>query len=111
MTDEQLQAIKARCETATPGPWIWESCAGKRVRLWTKSSVDYVLEQARDLSGMGWLDMEDNDAGFIAHSREDMSALLAEVARLYAELDALRKKHDPAEMEQRFIHNVWGGHI
>lgn len=54
MTREQLDAIRARVEAATPGPW-------------------QVIATA----------------GFIASAREDVSALLAEVERLRAELDTV----------------------
>jgi hypothetical protein len=93
MTPEQLAAIKARAEAATPGPWVpefsdiylqkygpeycWES--GYFVlRSPEGAVVDYWANQADD-SG---LLLERPDAEFIANARQDVPALLAEVERL-----------------------------
>ena len=93
MTPERLAGIKARCETATPGPWVHEvtsddqrvgPCAGHEdpwdgggpivrapvVRAWRKDP--------------GML----QDFAFIAHARTDVPDLVAEVERLRAALVA-----------------------
>ena len=88
MTDEQLQAIKARCEAATPGTWETnrltyidndvEVNAGKRrypIALCYSTGP-------RDMSQVF-------NADFIAAAREDVPALIAEVERLRAQLDAV----------------------
>lgn len=56
MTPEELKEIKERADKATPGPWSMEHC-------------DYALG--------GFL-----DDLFIAHAREDIPKLVAEIDRL-----------------------------
>lgn len=68
MTDTpDLAAIKRRAEAATPGPWRDRpSVHGNRFR--------YVLiDKAEEYST---LELQPNDARFIAHAREDIPALL-----------------------------------
>lgn len=65
MNDERLRQIRERAEKATPGPWTNDGCdisdpIGRRICF------------IRD----------DDDADFMAHTREDIPALLAEVERL-----------------------------
>lgn len=68
MTDEQLAAIRARCEAATGGPWE----VGHKCEIYTRH---YQVGPIGDF----W---EPADARFTAHAREDIPALLAEVERL-----------------------------
>lgn len=107
ITDEQLAEIKARCEAATEGPWEYD----ERVRV----AAVYSGERRNC-----FLDWEPNDwlsyykfpvsaygeeltdeqrlatMRFIAHAREDIPALLAEVDRLRAENEVLRIQRDAA---------------
>lgn len=108
LTDQQLDDIEQRAAAATPGPWGTYTFGG-----------DTLIEVAADLedTGTGYrarrticrFDEEpmDNDpahrdwdaeqdwqqvradAEFAAHAPEDVAALLAEVRRLRAEVDAL----------------------
>ena len=84
MTPERLQAIRARCEQATPGPWSWApgyvlvSARGDRILV-----LDYTY---------GPRQLTEADAEFVAHAREDVPALLEEVERLQAEVRALRRR-------------------
>lgn len=80
MTDTlDLDAIAARADTATPGPWTWlegEIRGGYDTgiqRPWVADSDD------------------DSDGEFIAHARTDVPALLAEVRRLRAANAALHQ--------------------
>ena len=76
LTDEQLAAIRARAEAATPGPWH---------------------VPGGDDGGADWVDKANGDmvcqctsyrnAPFIAHAREDIPALLAHIDGLQAEID------------------------
>jgi hypothetical protein len=81
-----LQAIKKRCERATPGPWLVERVHHAPER------VGYIVP-ARDRheriveTDSGCYGPNPADADFIAHAREDVPALLAEVSRLSAELE------------------------
>ena len=103
MTDEELDAIKARVEKATEGPWCWENCGEKGndlivgIALHVGSDepcrgqvppdsydehrheyVDAVARKSALLSEMA----TSFDAAFIAHARADIPALIAEVERL-----------------------------
>ena len=84
MTAERIAELEALCNAATPGPWIWESSRGDRVRLWTKPSGDFVVEIGRKPGGWTYFDMTEDDAGFIAHARTALPELLAQVRRLRA---------------------------
>ena len=88
MTDLNLDAIKARCDAATPGPWA-QGMAGDKLL----SEVDYYgafgfVILNGDLSDDGQYGVA--DAAFIAHAREDVPSLVAEVERLRAVLELAR---------------------
>lgn len=106
MTSEELAAIRARVEAATPGPWVSytnapheaaearppsgcsvDSRAAENVLLWAG--------RHRDREG-GFYDdsvVDDvvmrADATFIAHARQDVPRLCDEVARLTSEVERL----------------------
>lgn len=84
MTDEELAAIRARAEAATPGPW---APFGKQV---IDSNQLFVLQ------GLG--DHVYQDADFIAHAREDIPKLLAEIKRL--------RTHPTLEQIDDFLYGV-----
>jgi hypothetical protein len=104
MTDEELAAIRERADAATPGPWnvfrgvIWGRAG---------SSGPYQLSIAKNansssvIEDTGAADRRDRrieaDLGFIAHAREDIPALLAEIDQLHAEVrdgaEALLRTH------------------
>lgn len=67
MTDDELNAIRQRAEAATPGPWM--ALGGSIVR-----ADDDTAEVAN------WISHNDADVAFIAHAREDILALIEEVA-------------------------------
>ena len=96
MTDEQLQAIKERCNKATRGPW--EKYAEYNNRYFTIYSgklplydpvvlAAFIEEEDDDFQCYGVLGAEDAD--FIAHSREDVPALLSEIDILNEMVDIL----------------------
>ena len=75
MNEEQLQAIEERANVATPGLWFYRSqCIYGGMVL---ACVIPIRDNA------------DADAAFIAHARADVPALIAEVRRLRAKLDAV----------------------
>jgi hypothetical protein len=74
-TDElDLDAIEERVNEATPGPWE-TGMRGARKNVYPLLSSDAVAYT----SGT-------DDADFIAHAREDVPKLIAEVRRLRAEV-------------------------
>jgi hypothetical protein len=91
MDDKQLNEIEARANAATSGPWFEGD-------VWV--FTDPIYEDDNRLSnvlGMSYTDPERagaehqrglRNARFIAHAREDVPALLAEVRRLTGELNA-----------------------
>ena len=83
MTKEEMGQIKARVEAATEGPWHWDEEREKLVNDFGDSVITiqigtYALEKPH-LIGYGGCHADEQ---FIAHAREDMPKLLAEVERL-----------------------------
>ncbi|WP_336638443.1 hypothetical protein [Lysinibacillus fusiformis] len=68
---EQLNAIKDRVAKATPGPWRSAGLYGVRTQNDEALSIP----------------LRPSDATFIAHAREDVPALIAEVERLLQQLE------------------------
>lgn len=89
MTDLDLDAIEARANAATAGPWrVW---SGSRVEH--KSAVETAW--SHDADGGDTELVADccptADAAFIAHSRTDIPALVTEIRRLRAEVERLAR--------------------
>lgn len=116
MTEGRLEAIKARAEAATPGPWV------DRLRDF-EGADGYGLESHPTVEANGktvciFCEREiddDNDevnAEFIAAAREDVPALLEEVERLQrvarylatklSTLNASRKKFVGASLDDGY---------
>lgn len=86
LTEQELDAIESRCAQATPAPWTsyWEGRDGESFASFIMQHLDgqqrdlYLTfdysprSEARDLA----------DQDFIAHAREDLPRVLAEVRRL-----------------------------
>jgi hypothetical protein len=64
-----LDAINARCKAATSLPW-------------TSQPYDDLWEVTPVAGGQDYGVFEEADAEFVAHAREDIPALIAEVERL-----------------------------
>ena len=73
---ERLNAIKARAEAATPGPW------GQCVAATCPMGNAYLYLDSEDYVRLA----HDNDMQFIAHSRQDIPWLIEQVERLQAEV-------------------------
>ncbi len=84
MDASRLAAIRARVEAATEGPW--EACT------WDAMERPHVSTANQHNHGHD-LPFTPSDAEFIAHAREDVPALLDEVERLTAALEATRPVH------------------
>lgn len=87
MTRQQLDAIQARLDATTEGPW--EQC-GRGIDGGPSSLTEVVTLDVECMGhcygGTGLGVQNEADAGFIAHARTDVPALLAEVERLRARL-------------------------
>jgi len=68
LNDEQLAEIRKRAEAATAGPWYLNG----DLLVYGDGPYDYIWE----------LETEKIKAEFIAHAREDVPKLLAEIERL-----------------------------
>ena len=103
MTQEELKFIRARCEAATPGPWVdrmlgpYAKPGMRRVMEGRKAGPTAHGEVARTHRDGGvhtscttgkW-ETERVNALFIAHARTDVPALLDEVERLRSLVAAL----------------------
>ena len=86
-----LEAIEARAKAAAPGPWSQKpnpfACAPE------------ITNGERDIAKvLLWMGSEDceafKNADFIAHAREDIPALLAEVRRQAAEIASVTAERD-----------------
>ena len=91
MTEQELEAIRQRCEAATPGPWIGDRNDGtiKYAMLGGKDGQAEVLKVDHKNGESGFycgdeVPYEQCEANeeFVKHSRQDIPALLAEVKRL-----------------------------
>ena len=83
-----LDAIKGRVERAMPGPWVlterpWGGQPWRISRAATRRHPElYVAEVSQDCpEGYAY-----DNASFLAHAREDVASLVAEVERLRARL-------------------------
>lgn len=79
MMQKELDAIRERAEKATPGPW-W--LGGNDV---DGPDTGYGELRVATISNTARREQKAN-AEFIAHAREDIPRLLAEIERLQAEL-------------------------
>jgi hypothetical protein len=83
LSPEREAEIAARAEAATPGPWE----ANARIGIVTNKVGD-------PLAVFGGGAQDRADAKFTAHAREDVPALLAELAAVRAERDAFRDQRN-----------------
>jgi hypothetical protein len=79
LTDQELVQIEKRCAAATPGPW--RSYVEGRDH---QSGSDFIRTQGDDIELSG---ATTDDQDFIAHAREDLPRLVAEVRRLREEVE------------------------
>ena len=74
VSEDEIAEIKGRCAAATPGPWA--SYVEGREQM---SGSDFVRTAGEDIYLTG-ATMADQD--FIAHARQDIPKLVAEIERL-----------------------------
>lgn len=89
-----IAEIRARCEAATPGRWIYTLMTSKKSRrggsTWYKVVGGKLLESICHY-------LSKSDAEFIAHARTDIPDMLAEIDRLTAALAAMTAERDAAQ--------------
>ncbi len=83
MTDAELQAIKARCDAATPGPWEEVVESGFWWITGPEADTNYVVST---------MNTDKEDVEFITHAREDVPVLVADVEELRQLLAAYREQ-------------------
>ena len=104
MTDDELDAIEARADVATPGPWRWADWMvtfgemesddfNNRRWLEANDSGDAPRLVSREIDPELILTVEDpieheGNRVFLAHARADVPALIAEIRRLRAGIAA-----------------------
>lgn len=74
VSDAEMVEIRKRCEQATPGPW--KSYVEGREEM---SGSDFIMTEGEDIYLTG-ATVADQD--FIAHARQDIPKLVAEIERL-----------------------------
>ena len=74
LTTDEIEAIKARCERATAGPW--KSFIETREKI---SGSEFIQTGGEDIYLTG---ATEADQDFIAHARQDIPRLIAEIERL-----------------------------
>ena len=108
-----LNAIEARAKAATPGPWGWYDPPGAGYGPQIESEEQHarwggmacVLVTAEVCSacrerGAPCLSGKQEDKDFIAHAREDIPALTAEVRRLNAYIEERQLINPEAEIRR-----------
>ncbi|MFF6829584.1 hypothetical protein [Streptomyces longwoodensis] len=97
VTPAWLMEIAARAEAATPGPWVEYPKYGPHF---------YAYVEGLHLRGVGTLNFGDGpdakaDREFVLHARQDVPALLARVAELEAQREALTERLRAGQHWQR----------
>lgn len=101
MTDERLAEIEAREKVATHGPWNY---SGVPYNLYEDPTIfgpndEYIAQTVYDMQSGSQNHNIDEDTIFIAHARQDVPDLIAEVRRLQ---DELRLEKSITESESRW---------
>ena len=91
-----IEAIEARVNAAAPGPWVY---VDNGFDGYIMSASEYLIVGGEPAEGR--IEPDDPNADFIAHSREDIPALLAEVKRLTDEIAAITAERDAAVNDLR----------
>ena len=99
MNEQRLQEIKERAEKATPGPWkvyqdaISTSIGTEFIHPQLNGPMP-VITDAYHVGGAINIYIDDADAEFIAHARQDVPALIAEIERLRSVIWRISDRYD-----------------
>lgn len=88
MTEEQLRAIKARADAATPGEWRFGQVAGGKFIFAPYDGYAPGYESILEAKAV----KSDADLEFAASARKDVPALLAYIEELHADLRLHREE-------------------
>lgn len=96
MIDLDLDAIEARANAATDGPWLgYDERSDLREEnpdvnpMWVVAHMEPDgVNWVRDIADIGGGEQDEADAEFIAHARTDVPALVAALREARAERDA-----------------------
>jgi hypothetical protein len=94
-----LDSIRARCESATPGPWkaIGIPYNGYDDPIIETDSEIYIAQTAYDMQSETQTHNVNADTEFIAASRTDIPQMLAEIVRLTTDLAMMTAERDEWE--------------
>lgn len=96
LTDADLAAMKARADAATPGPWGPRHFGYVFARGTTPQAAEAGYDGTPIVDTFMWTEQGESNREFIAHAREDVPALLVEVAALRKQIDLADKApHTP----------------
>lgn len=112
-----IEAIKARCEAATPGPWAAD---GYGDMIWAENPYGRGRMMLLNIRGWGHLtgkgccrftderaaEIQNASAAFIAHAREDIPYLLERVAELEGQLSASQQETRAAVEDLHKMHSL-----
>lgn len=88
----RFEEIKERVANATPGPWILHFRADEKTRthyswnIWDEAGNVFILDMERKQQPPSdeWVQQRTANFNFVAHARQDVPDLIAEVERLRA---------------------------
>lgn len=86
MTELDLDAIRARCDAATDGPWTAEYSEAQG-----NCVLPHDAESTREAVAVTRLFHQQADADFIAHARTDVPELIDEIERLQEAAERIPK--------------------
>ena len=72
-----LDAVQARCDRATPGPWVYQENSDAYTHIVREASGAFMCQFAQDTTGKA-----EGVARFMAHARDDVPTLVQLVREL-----------------------------
>jgi len=94
LDESTLDAIQARADAATLAPWTVDVRKGDETKAMIYRRYEFFGPQTEIVT----LDIEADDAEFIAHAREDVPAMVAKLRELLALVDPIIERIDPDQI-------------